>query len=132
MSKLQPVRGTRDILPAEMRAHRHIETTGETVAERAKSHGLWSRRVDGADPVGSYRAIARACELARKGDGPALVEAVVAQLAHDPPAHRDPVERLRRRLDTDGVWTRTFQDVIEAEVRGQLDSAVQQWEGAQA
>jgi histidyl-tRNA synthetase len=34
MSGLQPVRGTRDILPEERRAHRHIEETGRTVAER--------------------------------------------------------------------------------------------------
>lgn len=34
MSGLQPVRGTRDILPEERRAHRHIEETARTVAER--------------------------------------------------------------------------------------------------
>jgi histidyl-tRNA synthetase len=34
MSGLQPVRGTRDILPEERRAHRHIEETGRVVAER--------------------------------------------------------------------------------------------------
>jgi histidyl-tRNA synthetase len=34
MPGLQPVRGTRDILPEERRAHRHIEETGRTVAER--------------------------------------------------------------------------------------------------
>ena len=34
MAGLQPVRGTRDILPEERRAHRHIEETGRIVAER--------------------------------------------------------------------------------------------------
>ena len=34
MSGLQPVRGTRDILPEERRAHRRIEESGRTVAER--------------------------------------------------------------------------------------------------
>jgi TPP-dependent pyruvate/acetoin dehydrogenase alpha subunit len=33
------------------------------------------------------------------------------------PAHRDPLERLRRHLDREKQWTPTFQDVIEAEVR---------------
>ena len=34
MSGLQPVRGTRDILPEERRAHRHIEETARQAAER--------------------------------------------------------------------------------------------------
>ncbi len=34
MAGLQPVRGTRDILPDERRAHRRIEETGRAIAER--------------------------------------------------------------------------------------------------
>ncbi len=34
MSGLQPVRGTRDILPDEQRRHRHIVETAREVAER--------------------------------------------------------------------------------------------------
>ena len=34
MSKLQPVRGTNDLLAAEMRRHSHVEAAGETVAGR--------------------------------------------------------------------------------------------------
>jgi TPP-dependent pyruvate/acetoin dehydrogenase alpha subunit len=81
------------------------------------------RRVDGADPLGVYGAVASAADRARDGRGPGLVEVVVTQLTHDPPAHRDPVERLRRHLDTAGVWTQTFQDVLEAEVAAELDRA---------
>ena len=102
-------------------------TFGDAVSERASAYGLLTRRTDGADPISTYRAMARACEHTRGGDGPALVEVVVTQLAHDPPAHRDPVERLRRHLDATGVWTKTFQDVIEAEIRGQLDKVTQRW-----
>lgn len=96
---------------------------GDSVAERAKGYGLWERRVDGADPIAVYLAIAAAAARARDRRGPALVEVVVTQLVHDPPAHRDPVERLRRHLDAAGQWTSMFQDVIEAEVRGKLDRA---------
>jgi pyruvate dehydrogenase E1 component alpha subunit len=106
-------------------------TFGDSVAERANAYGLWTRRSDGADPLSSYLAIERACEHARSGKGPALVDIVCTQLAHDPPGHRDPVERLRRHLDSTGVWTKTFQDVIEAEVRGQLDKVCARWEEAQ-
>lgn len=101
---------------------------GDSAAERAQTYGMWTRRADGADAVGSMQAIRAACARARRNEGPAFVEVVVTQLAHNPPGHRDPVERLRRLLDQRGEWTQTFQDVIEAEVRGQLDGAIQAWQ----
>lgn len=98
---------------------------GDSVAERVKACGLWSRRVDGADVVAVHAALDQALRRARDGRGPGLVEVVVTQLhpEADIPAHRDPLERLRRYLDHEGQWTPTFQDVIEAEVRGQLERA---------
>ncbi len=98
---------------------------GDSVTERVKACGMWSRRVDGADVVAVYAAIDQAFKRARDGRGPGLVEAVVTRMeqAAEVPAHRDPIERLRRHLDREKVWTPTFQDVIEAEVRGQLERA---------
>ena len=100
-------------------------TVGDSVGDRAKACGLWVRRVDGADALGTHAAIEAAADRARQGRGPALVEVVVTQMHRDPPAHRDPVERLRRHLDQTGAWTQTLQDVIEAEVRGSLDRALE-------
>ncbi len=98
---------------------------GDSVADRAKAAGFWVRRVDGADALSTHAAIELAAARARQGRGPALVEVVVTQLHRNPPAHRDPVERLRRHLDQTGAWTQTLQDVIEAEVRGGLDRALE-------
>ncbi len=98
---------------------------GDSVGDRAKAAGLWVRRVDGADALGTYAAIEAAADRARHGRGAAMVEVVVTQMHRDPPAHRDPVERLRRHLDQTGAWTQTLQDVIEAEVRGTLDRALE-------
>lgn len=102
---------------------------GDSVTERVKACGLWSRRVDGADVIAVHHAIDQALRRARDGRGPGLVEVVVTHLSPggevDIPAHRDPIERLRRHLDREGQWTPTFQDVIEAEVRGQLERAFQ-------
>jgi TPP-dependent pyruvate/acetoin dehydrogenase alpha subunit len=96
---------------------------GDSVAERVRAAGMWVRRVDGADVVGVHQALARAIDRARGGAGPALVEVVVTQLIHDPPPHRDPIERLRRHLDRTGQWTQTFQDVLEAEARSLIERA---------
>ncbi|MEM7154607.1 MAG: thiamine pyrophosphate-dependent enzyme [Myxococcota bacterium] len=97
---------------------------GDSVADRARSCGLWARRVDGADPVAVHNTIASAAQRARQGRGPGVVDVVVTPQLHDPPAHRDPIERLRRFLDSRGEWSSTFEDVVEADIRSQLDNAV--------
>lgn len=97
---------------------------GDSVADRARACGLWSRRCDGADPLGVRRSFAAALHRAQDGTGPGLVEVVVTPLTRDPPAERDPVERMRRLLDARGEWTQPFQDVTEAEIHGRLDKAI--------
>jgi TPP-dependent pyruvate/acetoin dehydrogenase alpha subunit len=97
---------------------------GDSVAERARAAGLWSRRCDGADALGVRRSIGAALHRAQDGAGPSLVEVVVTPLLRDPPAERDPVERMRRLLDSRGEWTQPFQDVTEAEVHGLIDKAI--------
>ncbi len=101
---------------------------GDSVADRVRACGLWARRVDGADPIAVHNTIVSAAERARGGRGPGIVDVVVTPLLHDPPAHRDPIERLRRFLDGRGEWSATFQDVCEAEIRGQLEQAFAQLE----
>ncbi|GEM_PF-806927 len=106
---------------------------GDSTAERFAACGLRTRRIDGADPVGTYLAVQTALSRARKGEGPALIEVVVTPQSiggqqdptEAPPPHRDPIERLRRLLDLRREWTQTFQDVIEAEINGRFDHALQ-------
>jgi len=96
---------------------------GDSVSERATSCGMWVRRVDGADPIGVYNAVAAAAQRAREGKGPSLVEVVVTRLREDTPAHRDPIERLRLHLDATGVWTQHFHETVETEILRHLDEA---------
>ncbi len=103
---------------------------GDSVADRVRAYGLWARRVDGADPIAVHNTIASAAERARQGRGPGIVDVVVTSLMHDPPAHRDPVERMRRFLDSRGEWSTTFQDVTEADIRARLDQAFAQEEAS--
>ncbi len=97
---------------------------GDSVTERVAACGLWARRCDGADPIGVRRSIAAALHRAHDGAGPGLIEVVVSPLAQDPPAERDPIERMRRLLDVRGEWTQPFQDVTEAEIHGRVDKAL--------
>ena len=62
---------------------------GDSVAERVKACGMWSKRVDGADVVGVYAAIDQAFRRARDGRGPGLVEAVVTRVEDVDAAERD-------------------------------------------
>jgi TPP-dependent pyruvate/acetoin dehydrogenase alpha subunit len=123
----------RSTLPGWIASAKHrIGTTTDALGMQlalasGQAHGHKLLR-DGAiaDPLGVFAAVAAAADRARDGRGPALVEVVVTQLGRDPPAHRDPIERLRRHLDAAGLWTQTWEDVIEAEVRQQLDRAFTQ------
>lgn len=97
---------------------------GDSVGERMRACGLWTRRADGADFFGVYRALQQGFARAREGRGPAFVEVVVTPLYNpDVPAHRDPVERLRRYLDRAGHWTPAVEEALEQELLGQLDRA---------
>jgi TPP-dependent pyruvate/acetoin dehydrogenase alpha subunit len=96
---------------------------GDGPSERARVLGIWSKRVDGADPLGTLRTLGLAIERARGDHGPAFVEVVVTPLQGDVPAHRDPLERLRRHLDAAGQWTSTFHDVVEAEFKAVFEKA---------
>lgn len=95
---------------------------GEPVAERARVCGLWTRKRDGADILGVYRALEQAITRAREGLGPSLIEVVVTPLNYvDAPSERDPIERLRRCLEQRNEWSPDFQQAIETEIYGQLD-----------
>jgi TPP-dependent pyruvate/acetoin dehydrogenase alpha subunit len=99
---------------------------GDSVAERLQATGMWTRRADGADAVGVHQVIRDAIERVRDGDGPGLIEVVVTPMLQDAPPERDPIERLRRHLEASGEWTQTFQDVVEAEIRGRVDKVIKE------
>ncbi len=80
------------------------QTASDTFAQKAEAYGFEGVRVDGMDPLATYRVTREAVERARRGDGPTLVEAVQYRYgahttADDPTAYRDEaeVERWRER-----------------------------------
>jgi len=103
-------------------------TVGDSVSERAQACGLWVRRVDGADPLGVHAAIEWAADRARRQKGPSLVEVVMTRLDRpSAPSHRDPIERLRRHLETEIGWLPARQAELEAELARRFDPIFESW-----
>jgi pyruvate dehydrogenase E1 component alpha subunit len=100
--------------------------------ERAAGYGFPGLRVDGNDVEAVFGAAADACERARTGGGPTLIECETMRMhghgAHDdmryvPPellehwAARDPVENYETRLRAGGIDV----DAVAAAVRAELE-----------
>lgn len=101
-------------------------TATPTLAERASAYGAWGRRVDGLDVEEVRAAFAEAVDHARRGHGPAILEATCYRFrGHyegDPDAYRDAQERDTRRAEQDPLLL-TRQRLLGAGVdAAQLDA----------
>lgn len=107
----------------------------EPLADRAKGFGFEGIRVDGNDVLACFDTVGAALEKARGGGGPTLIEAVTYRrgphtTSDDPSryresleerdwAKRDPIDRVRIRLETLGIEPEFFANVdAEAEDLG--------------
>jgi TPP-dependent pyruvate/acetoin dehydrogenase alpha subunit len=109
--------------------------------ERAAGYGFPGVKVDGNDVEAVFEATADACDRARSGGGPTLIEAETMRMhghgAHDDMryvpkelledwAARDPIDRYEERLRSEGVDVAA----IRASVKEELDHATE-WALAQ-
>ena len=109
--------------------------------ERAATYGFTGVRVDGNDVEAMFEASAEACERARRGDGPTLIEAVTMRMhghgAHDDmkyvPAdlvehwkQRDPIETYSKRLASEGVDVEAIAQSVREELDAETDWALEQ------
>nr|WP_285727238.1 pyruvate dehydrogenase (acetyl-transferring) E1 component subunit alpha [Psychromicrobium sp. YIM S02556] len=101
------------------------------LATRAAGYGFPGLRVDGNDVLAVYAVTRWAQDRARRGEGPALIEAVTYRLgahttADDPTKYRgsdeealwqsrDPMTRLKTLLDNEGLADQAFFDAVDAE-----------------
>ena len=99
---------------------RTLQSTTETLAQKAIAAGVEGWQVDGNDIVAMHDAARRAVEKARRGGGPTLIEALTYRLgdhttADDASRYRDtvtveaqwanePIRRLRNYLVRIGAW----------------------------
>jgi TPP-dependent pyruvate/acetoin dehydrogenase alpha subunit len=104
--------------------------------ERAASYGFPGQKVDGNDVEAVFRATAVACERARQGGGPTLIEAETMRMhghgAHDDMRYvpkamlehweaRDPIRSYTERLASEGIEV----EPIRASVKDEVDRAAE-------
>ena len=114
------------------------------LAERAIAYGIPGVIVDGTDPCQVYDATHEACERARRGEGPTLIEAKMMRMKghaiHDAaqyvPAElfeywkaRDPIARFKKYLVNEKRWLSAEEDHeliegVERELEADRDAAV--------
>jgi 2-oxoisovalerate dehydrogenase E1 component alpha subunit len=115
------------------------QTAAKTIAVKALAYGMPGVRVDGNDILAILQVTREAAERARAGQGPTLVEALTYRRgAHsssdDPSVYRDPnepkkweqsdpIERFRRWLARQGVWTEAYEKELRAELERDIVAA---------
>ncbi len=109
------------------------------VMERAVAYGIPGVCVDGNNVLEVYEATLEACKRARNGDGPTLIECkTYRRKGHsrwDPATYRpkgevdewlnkDPIQRMKKHLIVDGVFSESKLIEIEEEVMNSIEEAV--------
>jgi len=117
------------------------QTASQTLAQKAHAYGVPGIQVDGNDVFAVYVAMCEALERARSGGGPTLVEAVTYRLGDHTTAddasryrsdeevsawqERDPILRLRRYLESCGLWDDSQESMLDDEARAYVDAQVE-------
>jgi TPP-dependent pyruvate/acetoin dehydrogenase alpha subunit len=107
----------------------------EWFVDRAPAYGVRGMQVDGNDVEAVYHATKLACDHARAGNGPVLIEAITFRMnghaEHDDASYvpqdlveawrqRDPIDILRARLIEDGIKSQRQIDNLEQKIFDQL------------
>jgi TPP-dependent pyruvate/acetoin dehydrogenase alpha subunit len=108
-------------------------------SERAVAYGIPGAYVADNDPIDVYEVAGQAVARARRGDGPSLIEVrtyrYFGHFEGDPQVYRpknevdelkqkDPIERLKQRLVSQGVLTSEAAAQIEGQARTEVDEAI--------
>lgn len=112
----------------------------KTIAQRALGYDIPGVRVDGQDVLAVLTVMHEAIERARTGGGPTLVEAITFRYgphttSDDPKRYRtqeeveewqakDPIERFRRYLAAQGLWSESDDDALWTSAKEQVAAAV--------
>jgi pyruvate dehydrogenase E1 component alpha subunit len=112
------------------------------IVSRAVGYGLPGVRVDGQDVLAVYESVSQAVELARKGNGPSLVECVTYRFAghtdyepdwragrpkeeYDYWRSRDPIDILEKQMVEQNEMDDATKAEIHERVRREVDESVE-------
>jgi pyruvate dehydrogenase E1 component alpha subunit len=120
------------------------QTATPSFALRGPGYGFPGELVDGNDLFAVHETTRRAVERARAGEGPTLIESRTYRLgphntADDPTRYvdpdelqawreLDPLQRVRRYLRTHGLLDEAAEELMQAELRVEVDEAVREAE----
>lgn len=120
-----------------------LQTSAETLAQKAIAAGFAGEQVDGCDVVAIRAAAEEAIAAARDGKGPRFIEAVTYRLgdhttSDDASRYRsadevqarwkeEPVTRLRSYLVGQKMWTKADEERIAAECNESIEAAVERY-----
>ncbi|GBE24739.1 pyruvate dehydrogenase E1 component subunit alpha [bacterium BMS3Bbin02] len=123
---------------------RDRQTASPTIAHKSIAYGVAGALVDGNDLLAVYEVCKEAADRARTGGGATLIEALTYRMGphtttDDPTRYRtndgveewsrkDPIERVRRYLESEGVWDAEWQEAVETEESGRVEAAVDEAE----
>jgi 2-oxoisovalerate dehydrogenase E1 component len=111
----------------------------KSLADRALGYGMPGSIVDGNDVIAVYRAVSRAAERARRGDGPTLLEFKTFRMrGHEEAsgtdyvpkeqleqwAQKDPIARLEKLLLDKNVITTADRGAVRAAYKARIDVLV--------
>ena len=117
----------------------------KSLADRALGYGMPGTIVDGNDVIAVYRAVTRAAERARRGDGPTLLEFKTFRMrGHEEAsgtdyvpkemleqwAQKDPLARLEKLLLDKNVLSPADRDATRAAYKARIDVLVDEALGA--
>ena len=116
------------------------QTRAQTLAQKAIAAGIPGVQVDGNDLFAVREVVAEALDAARKGQGPALIEALTYRLsdhttADDASRYRsqdevkqawelEPLLRIRAYLNNAGIWDPAKEKSLLQECAAQVEAAV--------
>ncbi len=120
------------------------QTAAKTIAQKAFAYGFTGIQVDGNDVFAVYHAVDEALRRAREGKGPTLVECMTYRLgdhttADDASRYRndaevaewkqkDPIERLRKYMERQGLWNKSYDQSVRSEAKAKVEQAVHEEE----
>ncbi len=104
---------------------------GESFAEKGIAYGVPFARCDGNDLFAVLKVVRDAVARASASGGPTLIEALTSRLASGEHGvgdaswkRRDPLARVRRYLEGNGLWNDTLQRALEASLEAELGAAI--------